>query len=77
MNNEAGDKSPNEVVLSVLIEGEALTLVPLRSICRGGYHPPERRKKKGKRRMVGGTPAPDFKAQGTAAVFDRTMKSLR
>ena len=46
MNNEVGDKSPNEAALSVLIEGEALTLVPLRSICRGGYHPPERRKKK-------------------------------
>ena len=43
MKNEAGDKSPNEAALSVLIEGEALTLVPLRSICRGGYHPPERR----------------------------------
>ena len=57
MKNEVGDKSPNEVALSVLIEGEALTLVPLRSICRGGYHPPERRKKKEKRRMVGGTPA--------------------
>ena len=46
MKNEVGDKSPNEVALSVLIEGEALTLVPLRSICRGGYHPPERKKKK-------------------------------
>jgi len=43
MKNEVGDKSPNEAALSVLIEGEALTLVPLRSICRGGYHPPERR----------------------------------
>ena len=51
MKNEAGDKSPIEAALSVLIEGEALTLVPLRSICRGGYHPPERRKKE-ERRMV-------------------------
>ena len=67
MKNEVGDKSPNEAALSVLIEGEALTLVSLRSICRGGYHPPERRKKKEERRMVG----------GTAAVFDRRMKSLR
>ena len=49
MKNEVGDKSPNEAALSVLIEGEALTLVPLRSICRGGYHPPERKKKNGRR----------------------------
>ena len=35
MKNEAGDKSPNEAALSVLIEGEALTLVPLRSTARG------------------------------------------
>ena len=35
MKNEAGDKSPNEAALSVLIEGEALTLDPLRSTARG------------------------------------------
>ena len=60
MKNEVGDKSPNEAALSVLIEGGTPALVPLRSICRGGYHPPERRTKKEKRRMEewwAGTPA--------------------
>ena len=32
MKNEAGDKSPNEVALSVLIEGDTFALVPLRSV---------------------------------------------
>ena len=34
MKNEVGDKSPNEVALSVLIEGDTFALVPLRSIHR-------------------------------------------
>ena len=71
MNNEVGDKSPNEAATEWLIVGETLALVPLRSICRGGYHvrknaicrggspcPPDRRKKNGE----------------AAAVFDRRMK---
>ena len=34
MKNEVGDTSPNEVALSVLIEGDTFALVPLRSIRR-------------------------------------------
>ena len=42
MKNDVGDKSPNDVATEWLIVGETLALVPLRSICRGGYHPPEK-----------------------------------
>ena len=55
MKNEAGDKSPNEAALSVLIEGEALTLVPLRSKAR--YARKEKRKKK-KEEWQAGHPLP-------------------
>ena len=47
MNNEVGDKSPNEAATEWLIVGETLALVPLRFICRGDtIRLKEERKKK-------------------------------